>query len=1062
MNNKKKLFVLLPAAILALTGCNDTTNPTTTDTNPTITDPVKLSVSIEANEHGSVTADKTEATVGEMVTLTVSVDEGYHFVDLKVNGSSVVVENNVAKVAMVDGGLQVKLEVAQDQHNVVIAKSENGSVTADKTKAVVGEKVTLTVTANEEYELDSLKVNGLDVAVSDGKAVVDMVKGGLSVTASFKKIIYAVKVNKTEHGNVTVDKVVASKGDTVTITATADADYKVSEIKVNGEVISGTSFVMGKGEAAIDVTFVAIGYKVVVNTSEHGSVTANKTEAAVGEDVVLIVAADDDYEFDKLVVNGAEVAVVDGSATVQMVSGGLTVSGSFKQVKHTVTINAMENGSVVADKTEAVVGEDVVLIVTANEGYNLDELKVNNEVKEVVDNRVTVKMVKEGLTVSATFTDEQKKSEITAADAEEITAADDYKIRLTADVAISDAFPLAKNSTLVNLNGHTLTVNGEQFVNGLKGQTITFTNGKVVYSAVQSKDANLFNVADVTKFVLDGVTLSVENQLHGLSDVIHCSNTSNVEILNSTINAKAVYAIGMNNTEGANATIKIVDSSITTTTEEKDNTAFLGNVEGMNVEITNSTFKADRQAVIARCGTWVIKNSTFETTEEFLNVEKNVTTNNGYLADSNWRFGNEVPVGAVVIGDKNTSAYKEKVTVTVDSVKTTGDIVIHSDDNVATVNVDALTYVNTYGKVNTDSTSNIVLDEHIKFVTPAEIASMTAADNKNLYVVTGNVSYFNSSKPTWSQIKVADSEGNEFISHYTKAMGAGTFKVSNGTYSFSGERKGVDATIVGQQVTLIGCVVMYNGKPQLQDALIVNVVKQEASVSLSVNNSEMGSATLSKTAGVYAGDEITVTATPNEGYKLAKVTVNVDGTNTDITSSMTFVAGKVNNVIVEFADASAAIAKTFNVTFNSTNNKSPVNDYSNSWENISDGMTFTIKNCNNFNNGWEYIRAGSKKDVSIASIQNEAAFTNAIGKTSITIGSRYGNVTSFKLIVASDAEFTNVIEEHDLSTKAGQGKTIETEITTPTKGAFYKYEISISKSSNGCVEISSLSFEEVL
>ncbi|HBF68792.1 MAG TPA: hypothetical protein DDW20_05755, partial [Firmicutes bacterium] len=181
--NKKKLFVLLPAVMLTLAGCNET-NSTTSNTNTSTTTTVvevAQPVSIEA-EHGSVVADKTEALVGEEVTLTVSVDEGYHFVDLKVNGASVVVNDNVAKVTMVEGGLNVKLEVAQDTHNVTIAKMEHGNVTADKAKAVVGEKVTLTVAPEADYELDKLLVNGAEVKAENNVAVVDMVKGGLAVS----------------------------------------------------------------------------------------------------------------------------------------------------------------------------------------------------------------------------------------------------------------------------------------------------------------------------------------------------------------------------------------------------------------------------------------------------------------------------------------------------------------------------------------------------------------------------------------------------------------------------------------------------------------------------------------------------------------------------------------------------------------------------------------------------------------------------------------------------------------------------------------------------------------
>lgn len=1062
--NKKKLFVLLPAVMLALTGCGETTDQTSS-TQPTTTDttvvPVAQPVSITA-EHGSVVADKTEALPGETVKLTVSVDDGYHFVDLKVNGSSVVVNDNVANVTMVEGGLNVTLVVEQDTHNVVINSSEHGTVTADKTKAVVGEEVRLTVSPVEDYEIDKLLVNGAEVVVNDNIAFVNMVEGGLVVSATFKLIKYGVTIKSIEHGDLVADKTEAARGETITFTATPDADYRLAEIKVNGVAIEGTTYVMGKENIIVEASFVAIDYSVTISTMEHGSVTANVTEAAVGEDVVLTVAADDDYELGQLLVNGTKVDVSENTATVQMVSGGLTVSATFVNVKHAVTIEAMENGSVTADKMEAITGEDVIFTVTPAAGFNIESIKVNGEdVPKLVDNKFTVKMVKGGLTVSATFTDFNFEAEVSADLITKVEAADSYKIRLADDVETSMGFPLAKETTVVDLNGKTLTVTSQNFVDGkVVGQNIKFMNGKIVYKAVQTETHNLFNVWQADEFTLDGVELVVENNLLGVDDVVHASKATTVNILNSTIDAKAAFVIGYNNRENAQTVavgIRVENSTITTTTADKDNTAIIGNIEGMNVIIKNSVIKADRQAVMARCGTWTIEDSTFETTGEFLNTEAHVTLNNGYLTEGKWKSGNEVPVGAVVIGDQNTSAYKDAVTVNAKNVNAIGDIVIRSDDFAPVVTIDAMTYMNTFGHVDVDATE--ILFSNVKFMTIPQMNALTEDDDQNLYVVSGYVGTVTNT--TYGNTSLSDDEGNTLTVYGSYSVA--NYSDNNGTLVFSKTGStALDKTYEGKYVTMMGKFKNYNGTKEIVDAYVVPM-QVAASVSVSVNDEAMGSVTLSKTEGVMVGDEITVTATPAEGYKVSKVTVtDANGNEEDITSSLKFNAKKVNNVVVEFIDASAVVAKTFNVAFNGTNNKSSISGYTNSWENSSDGMTFTIKNCNNNKNGWEFIRAGSKNAASVASIQNKDAFTNAIGKTSITIGSRYGSVVSFKLIVASDAEFTNVIEEHDLSAEAGLNKTIETEITTPTKGAFYKYEISISKASNGCVEISGLSFEEVL
>lgn len=62
--------------------------------------------------------------------------------------------------------------------------------------------------------------------------------------------------NNSSWGGVTCDKTSAAAGETVTITATpASAWYVLKDIKVNNELINGTSFTMPEGNVTVAVTF---------------------------------------------------------------------------------------------------------------------------------------------------------------------------------------------------------------------------------------------------------------------------------------------------------------------------------------------------------------------------------------------------------------------------------------------------------------------------------------------------------------------------------------------------------------------------------------------------------------------------------------------------------------------------------------------------------------------------------------------------------------------------------------------------------------------------------------
>lgn len=55
---------------------------------------------------------------------------------------------------------------------------------------------------------------------------------------------------------------------------------------------------------------------------------------------------------------------------------------TFAPILCKIDVNAGENGSVTADKSEVNYGESTNITITANKGYCIDEVKVNGEDKK--------------------------------------------------------------------------------------------------------------------------------------------------------------------------------------------------------------------------------------------------------------------------------------------------------------------------------------------------------------------------------------------------------------------------------------------------------------------------------------------------------------------------------------------------------------------------------------------------------------------------------------------------------------------------------------------------------
>lgn len=120
--------------------------------------------------------------------------------------------------------------------------------------------------------------------------------------------------------------------------------------------------------------------------------------------------------------------------------------------------------------------------------------------------------------------------------------------------------------------------------------------------------------------------------------------------------------------------------------------------------------------------------------------------------------------------------------------------------------------------------------------------------------------------------------------------------------------------------------------------------------------------------------------------------------------------------------------------------------------------SWTIAGFNTNKNEWKYIRCGSSKFASVATIVNTAAYDKAIGDVVVTIDKvTAASVNSIKLIVASDADFANVVEEV-AATKIETGD-MDFKTTKATANLFYKLEFDCAKgSANGLVQVSKVAY----
>ena len=139
-----------------------------------------------------------------------------------------------------------------------------------------------------------------------------------------------------------------------------------------------------------------------------------------------------------------------------------------------------------------------------------------------------------------------------------------------------------------------------------------------------------------------------------------------------------------------------------------------------------------------------------------------------------------------------------------------------------------------------------------------------------------------------------------------------------------------------------------------------------------------------------------------------------------------------------------------------------VGSYDKTWQAVVGTDVWTIANFNNnsWNNDWTYIKCGSKKSASVASIRTDFAIDKAIDNVVVTIDAlkETDKINSVKLQVAADTSF-NAVEQEIAAEELAVGNLTFT-IPTPAANKYYKLVFNTDVAANGMIQISKVTYNE--
>lgn len=158
--------------------------------------------------------------------------------------------------------------------------------------------------------------------IKDGTGIVD-----IDYIKIIKTTEKSISVGECENGTIILEQESAYPGTRITFDVQPDPGYELSELLLNGEVISDTEFIMPNTDVVISAIFIPETlYQIEIDSEiENGTVTTDMAEAPQGKKVTILAEPQVGYELKSITVNGE---VISGN-TFNMPKSNVIISAVF-------------------------------------------------------------------------------------------------------------------------------------------------------------------------------------------------------------------------------------------------------------------------------------------------------------------------------------------------------------------------------------------------------------------------------------------------------------------------------------------------------------------------------------------------------------------------------------------------------------------------------------------------------------------------------------------------------------------------------------------------------------
>jgi len=195
-----------------------------------------------------------------------------------------------------------------------------------------------------------------------------------------------------------------SIGQSITFTQTTADGYRFKGWLVDGTIDNNFPFTQYRFDNVMDDHFIKamfdrIEYQINIDKGKNGTITSTTGDNKVyhGEDIGFIINPNEGYEIDNVLKNN-EIYDLHGDNIVEfknVINNQQSLAVTFKLKQYEINIIVGNNGQCKTQDNHNFVnhGEDKTFVIIPDEGFVVDEVKVNDNVVELTDNTYTFRHV---------------------------------------------------------------------------------------------------------------------------------------------------------------------------------------------------------------------------------------------------------------------------------------------------------------------------------------------------------------------------------------------------------------------------------------------------------------------------------------------------------------------------------------------------------------------------------------------------------------------------------------------------------------------------------------------